>query len=702
MFSEPSNHSSRRGRDVSRRIEDALARSFILVPKHADVPQGRARIENSMNKFDHLMLIALACVGDPRNATIARDPDSACYWVFTSSDKASAILNKGDTPIDDFEIHRVDLNRQENNAVTRMRAFLTQKLNPNHAISRRAPASSKITSNQATTELASLSNPSAASTLNQLEAHLDNDAYIEVMPPSPASSTSSESEIFYSARSSFIDDSATQPADVPAPPQHPTSQPSGEVDLISTPSISRGPLSKRARLDKLVSIHEKPTSPPTSLDSSNSDPPYGAKSSLVNNKDEASIQLHRFKSLSTGNLPPEAWEHILQLFLPVVPPVHKIEPGYTAQAIKSYYAHIYTLMNVCSGWKHAMEALFKVWTHIANVMPLSVLETYLARSKGEGVKIVFVAGTGEPGPVDEELCAFRTFMNKVVPHRSRWTSLAVVDFPASKGNHPLQAVFDVPAPSLKEVYVGTRNNAALSTWKPLSFSRGAPNLRTLCVHGATPDLGDYTFARQLGRLHIANPSWVNTIHLIGVLARNHTIRDLKLVNIKFAIGEERLKQDIDVFDLPNLESFTLSTLNTSAEFGQLFTRLQAPRCREYNISVDLDQLEGSRIESKAATTTIEWNLLGFGLDQFLGTLRDRIARDLVYPEGERQWFDWKEAQDTAPVFEWRSGCFADGVTEGHSFLIRFRTRDRGAVYEWVDLVQRRADELRAMRGRLSD
>ncbi|KIO18541.1 hypothetical protein M407DRAFT_11822 [Tulasnella calospora MUT 4182] len=156
MFSEPSNPSSRRGRDVSRRIEDALSRSFILVPKQADVPQGRARIENIINKFD-------------QNATIARDPDSACYWVFTSNDKASAILNKGDTCIDDFEIHRVDLNRQENKAVTRIRAFLTQKLDPNHAISRRAPASSKITSSKATTELASVGNPSAASTLNQLE-----------------------------------------------------------------------------------------------------------------------------------------------------------------------------------------------------------------------------------------------------------------------------------------------------------------------------------------------------------------------------------------------------------------------------------------------------------------------------------------------------------------------------------------------------
>ncbi|KIO18540.1 hypothetical protein M407DRAFT_225283 [Tulasnella calospora MUT 4182] len=112
----------------------------------------------------------------------------------------------------------------------------------------------------------------------------------------------------------------------------------------------------------------------------------------------------------------------------------------------------------------------------------------------------------------------------------------------------------------------------LSTWKSLKFKSGAPNLRILCVHGATPDLGDCAFSRQLERLYIVNPSWINTIHLIGVLAINNTIRDLKLVNIKRTLGEERLKQDIDVFDLPRLESFTLDTLDNSAEFDQLFTR----------------------------------------------------------------------------------------------------------------------------------
>ncbi|KAG8908681.1 hypothetical protein FRC00_011040 [Tulasnella sp. 408] len=177
---------------------------------------------------------------------------------------------------------------------------------------------------------------------------------------------------------------------------------------------------------------------------------------------------------------------------------------------------------------------------------------------------------------------------------------------------------------------------------------------------------------------------------------NNTIRDLKLINIKFALGEERLKQDIEVFDLPSLESFTLSTLSTSSEFGQLFTRLKAPNCREYDISVDLDQLASSKIKSDAVATTIEWNLLGFGLQQFLDILRDRIVCGFVYPEGERQWFDWKEAPGAVPVFEWKSGCFADGVTVGKSFLIRFKTSDFERVNDWVELVEQQANGFRMM------
>ncbi|KIO18174.1 hypothetical protein M407DRAFT_32144 [Tulasnella calospora MUT 4182] len=345
--------------------------------------------------------------------------------------------------------------------------------------------------------------------------------------------------------------------------------------------------------------------------------------------------------------------------------------------------------------------LSKLWTHITNGMPLDVVETHLVRSKGEGLKIAFLGSVDRSDAVDEELPAFERFMKKITPHRPRWRSLVIVDFPTAGGISPLQAVFDLSASSLREIFIGTKNNMPLSIWKPLNFKTGAPNLRILCVHGATPDLGDYAFSRQLERLYIVNPSWINTIHLIGVLAINNTIRDLKLVNIKLALGEERLKQDIDVFDLPRLESFTLDTLDTSAEFGQLFTRLKAPNCREYGISVDLDQLGNSKIKSKGARTTIEWNLLGFGVQQFLDILRDRIACDFVYPEGERQWFDWMEAPNAAPVFEWRSGCFADGVTARPSFRIRFRTRDREGVYQWVDLVQHQADELRMMKKRLS-
>ncbi|KAG8898562.1 hypothetical protein FRC01_010858 [Tulasnella sp. 417] len=296
-------------------------------------------------------------------------------------------------------------------------------------------------------------------------------------------------------------------------------------------------------------------------------------------------------------------------------------------------------MAVCKGWRSAISALSKLWTHITNSMPFDVIDSYLARPKGDGLKIAFFGSVDKSDGGDAELRALRRFTNKIAPHRPRWTPLVIVDLPAGGGNYPLQYVFHLPASSLREVFIGTRNNEPLSTWKPLSFRNGAPNLRVLCVHGATPDLGDYPFSRQLQRLHIVNPAWVNTIHLIGVLAINHTIRDLKLVNIKLALGEERLKQDIDVFDLPRLESFTLSTLDTSAEFGQLFTRLDAPNYKEYNISVDLDQLGSSKIESKAASTTIEWNLLGFGLQQFLDILGDRIGRDLVYPEDERQWFD---------------------------------------------------------------
>lgn len=329
------------------------------------------------------------------------------------------------------------------------------------------------------------------------------------------------------------------------------------------------------------------------------------------------------------------------------------------------------------------------------------MDTYLARSKGDGVEIVIFASTEGLEPTDEELRGFRRFINTVDDHRQKWMSLIVVDFPVGKGSHLLRDMFDVPAgpaPRLKEVYVGTRNNMPLSTWNPLSFKSIAPNLRVLCVHGVTPDLGDYTFARQLERVHIVDPSWVNTIHLIGVLAINHTIRDLKLANIKFAIGEERLKQDIEVFDLPRLASFSLSTLDTSAEFGQLFTRLNAPRCTEYDIAVDLDQLKSSKIQSSGAMTTFEWNLLGFGLQHFLDALRDRTAYEFVYPEGERQWFDWQDNPSTTPIFEWRSGSFADGVVgKGPSFRIRFRTKDREGVYEWVDMVQKQANEPRKKR-----
>lgn len=333
-------------------------------------------------------------------------------------------------------------------------------------------------------------------------------------------------------------------------------------------------------------------------------------------------------------------------------------------------------------------------------MPPDVVCTHLARFKGEGLKIAFLASVDRSDGVDEEIQALKRFIKMVAPFRPWWTSLVIVDIPASGGVSPLQHLFDPLASSLREIFIGTKNNLPLSTWQPLKFKIGAPNLRVLCVHGATPDLGDYPFSRQLERLHLVNPAWINTINLIGTLAINHTIRDLKLVNIKLALGEERLKQDIEVFDLPRLESFTLSTLSTSSEFGQLFTRLRAPNCRKYDISVDLDQLASSKIKSNVVATTIEWNLLGFGLQQFLDILRDRIVCGFVYPEGERQWFDWKEAPGAVPVFEWKSGCFADGVTEGKSFRIRFRTRDQGGVHDWVELTEQQANGFRMMMERL--
>ncbi|KAG8953326.1 hypothetical protein FRC04_002736 [Tulasnella sp. 424] len=452
------------------------------------------------------------------------------------------------------------------------------------------------------------------------------------------------------------------------------------------------PPNKKAKLGRNLSSEKASTSPPTDL-SLLSGPKLAYR--LLN-----VTPSHPRKSFH--DLSPEVQKAILQFTLPAVPRVHEIEPGYTSRSIELYYGQVYSLMKVCKRWERTIEELPKVWAHVANVIPLDVVDTYLARSKNEGVEIALFASTARLEPTDGELRGFSKFIDRVERNRQRWMSLVVMDFPAGKGNHLVRALFDParPAPGLKEVYVGTRNNMPLSPWNPLGFKSAAPNLRVLCVHGVTPDLVDYTYARQLERLHVVNPSWVNTIHLIGVLAINHTIRDLKLVNIKFAIGEERLKQDIEVFNLPGLESFSFSTLDTSAEFGQLFTRLNAPNCTEYDIAVDLDQLRSSTIQSSGATTTsrLEWNLLGFSWQHFFDTLRKRIASNFVYPEGERQWFDWQDIPGTTPIFEWRSGSFADGVAgKGPSFRIRIRTKDRGGVYEWVDLVQKQADELRTGR-----
>ncbi|KAG8954602.1 hypothetical protein FRC04_011035 [Tulasnella sp. 424] len=700
------------------------------------------------------------------------------------TDQAATRLAQGEIGLDDFTIHRADSTHDDiNTTVAGLRKFLAQEFETSPRTFRRTPASAN-TPNKATAEPATprklpnagtqnLSESAATSSIRarssrrtsppELEEasigiysrsvetgtsarfpEVDSGADAEDAPYSPTPSSSSESDVFYSARSSFVDDSATEPAEIPpreclpqtpyittalsaaspavvdknifklttstatpgldlptslqqestSAPQNPLPRPSGDVDTTSPTSTGNFPPAKRAKLDI---PKEKSTSSPASSILPGSDFISRCLSSLVNLKDGPSRRVRPPKSFN--DLPPEAQKNIMQLVLPIIPCTHEIEPGYTPRPIKSYYKQIYALTKVCKRWKRTIEELPKLWAHVANVIPLNVVDTYLARSKNEGVEIVLFASTAGLEPTDGELRGFSKFINRVERNRQRWCSLVVMDFPAGKGNHIVRALFDVPArpaPGLKEVYVGTRNNMPLSTWKPLDFKSAAPNLRVLCVHGVTPDLGDYTFARQLERLHIVNPSWVNTLHLIGVLAINHTIRHLKLVNIKFAIGEERLKQDIEVFNLPRLESFSFSTLDTSAEFGQLFTRLNAPNCTEYDIAFDLDQLRGSKIKSSGAgMAKLEWNLLGFSWQHFLNTLRKRIATNFVYPEEERQWFDWQDIPSATPIFEWRSGSFADGVAgKGPSFRIRIRTKDRGGVYEWVDLVQKQADELR--------
>ncbi|KAG8911508.1 hypothetical protein FRC01_005677 [Tulasnella sp. 417] len=727
--------------DFRRRVDAVLTQTVILTPKNPKTSNTKANVENVIRRVD-------------KRATVANDSKSANFWIFASSLEVAARLLEGANILQHFTKRKVVISpdSKESGEVSRLREFVAKNLLPTDADPQPVAAANSLAKPipistappfystrgiRNDPEAAYSSTQSLSSQLPQRQQDSDekaqtshepdtaleigqatpyDDAYTGLTPSSPTpSSTSSQSDVFYSASSSFCDDLMPQLTTVPgdttsvnnseaqttesefSPKLLPVEarRPSQVSDprsgrLLPPPtgsaSLNSGPPAKRVKLGKSVSG----ATTPVSLSTNSSLPrPF---------VDGASSQQIR-TSKSFGDLPREAQETILQYTLPKVARAHEVEPGYTPDAIKSYYREIHSLMNVCKGWKSSIEALSKLWTHVTNSMPFDVVDTQLARSKGEGLKIAYLGSVDHSGATDEAHHAFKPFINKIATHRPRWTSLVIVDFPVGKGNSSLQAVFDLPAPSLREVFIGTRNNMPLSSWKPLNFKIGVPNLRVLCVHGATPDLGDYPFSRQWERLHIVNPAWINTIHLIGVLAINHTIRDLKMVNIKLALGEERLKQDIDVFDLPKLESFTLSTLDTSAEFGQLFTRLKAPNCKEYNISVDLDQLGSSKIESKAASTTIEWNLLGFGLQQFLDTLGDRIGRDLVYPEGERQWFDWKEAPNTVPVFEWRSGCFADKVATGPSFLIRLRTRNREGVYEWVDQVERYADECRVLRER---
>ncbi|KAG8911845.1 hypothetical protein FRC01_005449 [Tulasnella sp. 417] len=728
-------------RDVRRRVDAILTTTVILAPNNPKTSSTKVSVENAVRYID-------------KRAIIGNDTKSANFWIFASSLEAAACLLKGANILQQFTKRKVVIGPEskESGEVSRLREFVVKNLLPTVADPQpvavanslakpiaisTSPPNCSTRRIQNDPEAAHSSTQSLSSQLPQrkkdyynkdqtshepnkaletAEAMPRDDASVGWTPPSPTpSSISSQSDVFYSATSSFCDDLvpqlATVPGDMipansseaqttesefspkllPVEPPRPSQAPGSRSRRLLPPptasaSINSGPPVKRVKLGKSVSGATTPVSLSTS-------------SSLLRPfvDGASSQQIHTSKSF--GDLPREAQETILQYTLPKVARAHEVEPGYIPDAIKSYYKEIHSLMDVCKGWKSSIEALSKLWTHITNSMPFDVVDTQLARSKGEGLKIAYLGSVDHSDATDEAHYAFKHFMNKIATHRQRWTSLVIVDFPADKGNSSLQAVFDLPAPSLREVFIGTRNNMPLSIWKPLNFKIGAPNLRVLCVHGATPDLGDYPFSRQLEVLHIVNPAWINTIHLIGVLAINHTIRDLKLVNIKLALGEERLKQDIDVFDLPRLESFTLSTLDTSAEFGQLFTRLYAPNCKEYNISVDLDQLGSSRIESKAASTTIEWNLLGFGLQQFLDILGERIGRNMVYSEGERQWFDWKEAPNTVPVFEWRSGCFADKVATGPSFWIRFRTRNREGVYEWIDQVERYADECRVMRER---
>ncbi|KAG9047967.1 hypothetical protein FS837_001039 [Tulasnella sp. UAMH 9824] len=690
-----SSHPSSSGSDVNtlrdfRRLVDGILQTIVILePKDPGSSSTKAIVERLVRRVD-------------KGATITNDPKSANFWILANDVDAADRLIKKDSIIKQFTPRQVVIVQggRESGEVSRLRDFVVKNLLSESTITDPAKSTTTSASLRKTPrgELEDIPEASGSSTqrspssgLRQGQDDIENDtralptptsaertdssddAAVERTPrsPSPTPSTS-ESEVFYSAKSSFSEDLIPQVVE-------------GPVGLASSTPADLPPPAKRVKFTS-NSASDRVT-PPASPPRSSSLP-----GSFVHDSSVEEIQ----SSKSFVDLPLEVQESILQLLLPTVPRAHEIEPGYTSSVIKSRYRHIYTLTSVCQEWKSSIEALPKLWTHIANCMPRDVVCMHIARSKGEGLKIAFLASVDRWDGVDEEIQALKTFMKMVAPFRPWWTSLVIVDIHAGGGISPLQDLFDIPAPSLREIFIGTKNNAHLSTWKPLKFKIGAPNLRILCVHGATPDLGDYPFSRQLERLHLVNPAWINTITLIGTLAINHTIRDLKLVNIKLALGEDRLKQDIEVFDLPRLESFTLSTLSTSSEFGQLFTRLKAPNCWKYDISVDLDQLASSKIKSEAVATTIEWNLLGFGLQQFLDILRDRIVCGFVYPEGERQWFDWKEARGAEPIFEWKSGWFADGVTEGRSFRIRFRTGDFERVNNWVELVEQQADRYRTM------
>ncbi|KAG9022858.1 hypothetical protein FS837_006114, partial [Tulasnella sp. UAMH 9824] len=261
-------------------------------------------------------------------------------------------------------------------------------------------------------------------------------------------------------------------------------------------------------------------------------------------------------------------------------------PDPTSNSAKTYRSALYGLMLVCSKWKNAVESAPSLWSIISNANPPGMVDACIQRSSGVTITVKFDGSMEYPNRVQSTL---ERFVDKVAPHRLRWSSVSFSNVPPTwKSYLAVARAFNGRAPALVSAKVTTIYGTTMPFVHSLRLFEGKGQaIRQITLTGVVPDLSDVPIFANIESLRVIQPMGICPAYLLRILARNNKLRSLELVEVRPSYA--RLFQNIETLELPELLYFKLHLLKEDTiEMAQLFTRLRAPKCRRLDLAIDMD------------------------------------------------------------------------------------------------------------------